>query len=138
MFKCKINMYKNWGKSVVKIRALWPISFSHAKNLGSPLLQQQKMSSNWGSLYDRLGHTVSTKQTINWSEFLGLRYPTKHAEIWRFGLVRIIHARFVGYLNPTNLDQFIFCFVETVWPQFEDNFVLAIKGHRDFLHMKWI
>ena len=30
---------------------------------------------------DRLGHTVSTKQSINWSEFIVLRYPTKHAWI---------------------------------------------------------
>ena len=47
---------------------------------------------------------------------MGLRYHTKHAEIWRFGLVRIIHARLVGYLSPTNLDQFIVCCVETVFP----------------------
>jgi hypothetical protein len=30
---------------------------------------------------DRLGHTVSTKQLINLSEFIGLRYRTKLAEI---------------------------------------------------------
>ena len=39
---------------------------------------------------DRLGHTVPTKQTVNWSEFRGPRYHPKRAEIWWFGLVRLI------------------------------------------------
>jgi hypothetical protein len=64
---------------------------------------------------DRLGHTVSTKQKVNQSEFMGLRYHTKCVEIWWFGLVRIIRAHFVVYLSPLNSDYFTVCFVETVW-----------------------
>ena len=111
-------MYRNQKKSFVKIRAPLATPFSHAKNLGGPLGPKKNCLQIWVYCIqnDRLGHTVSTKQTGNWSEFLGLRYRTKRAEIWRFGLVRIIHVRFVGYLSTANSDQFIVCFIETVWP----------------------
>jgi hypothetical protein len=62
---------------------------------------------------------------------MGLRYHTKRAEILQFGLVRLIHEHFLGYLSPTNSDQFTACFVEPCGlagrfeynePHFEDNF----------------
>ena len=65
---------------------------------------------------DRLGHKVPTKQMVNWSEFRGPRYHPKRAEIWWFGLVRLIQARFGWYPGALNSDQFTICFVGTVRP----------------------
>ena len=78
-------MYRNQKKSFVKIRALLATPFSRAKNLGGPL--GPKKNCLQIGVYciqnDRLGHTVSTKQTVNWSEFVGLRYPGKCVDnIW--------------------------------------------------------
>ena len=62
---------------------------------------------------------------------MGLRYHTKRAEIWWFGLVRLIHARFVGYLAPRTWINLPFALLKLCGlagrfeynkPQFEDNF----------------
>ena len=65
---------------------------------------------------DRLGHTVPTKQTVNWSEFRGPRYQPKRAWISLTKPNHQISARFGWYLGPLNSDQFTVCFVGTVWP----------------------
>ena len=60
-------MYRNQKKSFVMIRAPAATPFSHAKNLGGPLGQQKKciQIGVYCIQNDRLGHRVSTKQTVN-------------------------------------------------------------------------
>ena len=41
---------------------------------------------------------VSTNQSVNQSEFVGLIYPFRSAKYRRFGLVQLFHSRFGGYL----------------------------------------
>ena len=103
-------MYRNQEKSFVKIRAPLATQFSLAKKLGGPSGPK--------------------------SEFMGLRYCTKRAKIW-FGLVMIIHAPFVSILSFALLKP---CGLASRFEynkhKFEDNFCLALRGHRDFLHVK--
>jgi hypothetical protein len=110
----KLTCIETGEKKFVKIWAPWPRSFHVQKISVAP----KKIVFKLGFIIfnDRLGPRVSTKQTINWSDFVGLRYPTKHAWISLTKANRQIWARFVGHLSPTNSDQFIFCFVETLLP----------------------
>ena len=93
-------------KNGIEIRGRFLFLFSRAKNLGGPLGPKKKCRQIWVYCIqnDRLGHTVSTKQTVNWSEFVGLRYPTKRAWISLTKPNRQISARFVWYLSPMNSD----------------------------------
>jgi hypothetical protein len=88
-------------KTFVKIRAPWPSSCLHAKNLCGPLGPNKIGFKLWFIVInDQLGQTVSTKQTINWFEFMGLRYPTKCAWISPTKPNSQISACFVWYLIP--------------------------------------
>ena len=80
-------MYRTQKKSFVKIWASSNTSFLHWKNPRAPLGPKKIVFK-----FVFIGHTVLTKQTINWSEFVGLRYPTKRAQIWWFVLVKLVHA----------------------------------------------
>ena len=117
VFLCDIYMYRSKKKSFVKIRGPGDTSFSRAKNLGGPLRPKKNFFKVWVYCIqnDRLSHTVSTKQTVNWSEFRSPRNRPKSAKIWRFGLVwfQPFFGRYLGLLNS---DQFTVCCVETVWP----------------------
>ena len=82
----------------VKIRALWPRSLLHRKNpcspfglnISPPQVVVYCMQKNW------LCNTVPMQQTINWDIL------KRSAQIWRFGLVQLILACFLGYLGPMN------------------------------------
>ena len=106
LWKLEIYVYRNQKKSFVKIRASFATPFSRAKNLGGPLGAKKNCLQIWVYYIqnDRLGHTVSMKLTINWSEFVGLRYPTKRAWISLPKPNRQISARFAWYLSPINSD----------------------------------
>ena len=69
---------------------------------------------------------------------MGLRYHKKRAEIWRFGLVRLVHARIVGYISPTNtINQNL----KTIFvcPKGQPRFVACEKklGQGTFKHMRF-
>ena len=82
-------------------------------------------------------HIIITSVRANTYWFCSLLFDhhTKLAQLWWFGLVDLFHARFVGYLSPTNSDQSIVCFVETVLPSWSfwvpkigDILLVGLKG----------
>ena len=122
VFLCDIYMYRTKKKNFMKIRAPWATSFLRAKNLGGPLGPKKNCHKMWVYCIqnDRLGHTVSTQQTVNWSEFRSPRYCTNkgwNLTVWcRAKPNRQISALFGRYLGLLNSDHFTVCCVETVWP----------------------
>ena len=110
VFLCDIYMYRTKKKNFIKIRAPWATSFLRAKNLGGPLGPKKNCHKMWVYCIqnDRLGHTVSTQQTVNWSEFRSPRYRPRKG--WNLTVVcrtkpnRQIPALFGQYLGLLNSD----------------------------------
>jgi hypothetical protein len=123
MLKCKIYFYRRSGTLTLIIftfkKSQWPLRANkNCLQIGVYCIQN-----------DRLEDTVSMKQTINLSEFVGLRYPTK---LSMFCLISQPHELGLIYCLLALLlaDRF-----EYNEHQFEDNFV-GPKGPREFLHVK--
>ena len=119
IFSQKINHRSgNWRFICIETRKMFRedpstrgYPFFTCKKSRWPLSAQKKLYSNWGLLYSK-----RPARPHGFNEANDKLIRVGGAEICRPRLVRIIHARFVGYLSPTNSDQFIVCFVKTVWP----------------------
>ena len=99
----KASQYIKMRKRLWKI--CWPLKGDFCFQIKIYHIQQ-----NW------LCNMVSTPQTMNWSEFLGLWYLLRHIKYRRFGLVGLFFAFLGGYLRPKNSDQFIVCGIGTMLP----------------------